>query len=64
MSRRWLDPESAADIGRLDHEAVKRVRAQAWPDAASADELHDALLWLAFLTAAESRKPRVAGAHR
>jgi ATP-dependent Lhr-like helicase len=53
MSRRWLDPESAADIGRLDHDAVKRVRAQAWPDAASADELHDALLWLAFLTAAE-----------
>jgi ATP-dependent Lhr-like helicase len=53
MSRRWLDPESAADIGRLDQDAVKRVRAQAWPDAASADELHDALLWLAFLTAAE-----------
>jgi ATP-dependent Lhr-like helicase len=53
MSRRWLDPESAADIGRLDGQAVERVRAQAWPDAGSADELHDALLWLAFLTAAE-----------
>ena len=53
MSRRWLDPQSAADIGRLDAEAIERVRAQAWPDAGSADELHDALLWLAFLTADE-----------
>jgi ATP-dependent helicase Lhr and Lhr-like helicase len=53
MARRWLDPESAADIGRLDLQAVQRVRAQAWPDAGSADELHDALLWLAFLTSEE-----------
>jgi ATP-dependent Lhr-like helicase len=53
MGRRWLDPQSAADIGRLDPQAVERVRAQAWPDAASADELHDALLWLAFLTVQE-----------
>ena len=53
MSRRWLDPESAADIGRLDADAVRRVREEAWPDAASADELHDALLWLGFLTRAE-----------
>ncbi|HTW38283.1 MAG TPA: DEAD/DEAH box helicase [Steroidobacteraceae bacterium] len=53
MSRRWLDPDSAADIGRLDAEAVARVREEAWPDAASADELHDALTWLGFLTAEE-----------
>ena len=33
MSRRWLDPESAADIGKLDPEAIARVRAEAWPDA-------------------------------
>jgi ATP-dependent Lhr-like helicase len=50
MSRRWLDPESAADIGKLDPEAIARVRAEAWPDASSPDELHDALLWLTFLT--------------
>ena len=42
MSRRWLDPEAAADIGRLDPEAIERVRAEAWPDPANADELHDA----------------------
>jgi ATP-dependent Lhr-like helicase len=53
ISRRWLDPQSAADIGQLDPEAIARVRAEAWPDAASVDELHDALLWLTYLTAAE-----------
>ena len=34
MSRRWLDPQSAADIGKLDAEAIQRVRDEAWPDAA------------------------------
>ncbi|HEV7614563.1 MAG TPA: DEAD/DEAH box helicase [Steroidobacteraceae bacterium] len=56
MSRRWLDPESAADIGKLDPEAIVRVRAEAWPDAATPDELHDALLWLTFLTDEERRR--------
>jgi ATP-dependent Lhr-like helicase len=55
MSRRWLDPESAADIGKLDPEAIARVRAEAWPDAGTPDELHDALLWLTFLTNEERR---------
>ena len=27
MSRRWLDPETASDLGRLDAEAIARVRA-------------------------------------
>jgi len=58
MSRRWLDPESAADIGKLDPEAIQRVREEAWPDATNADELHDALSWLTFLTNAEvGRQP-------
>ena len=55
MSRRWLDPTEAADIGKLDPEAIARVRAEAWPDAATPDELHDALLWLTFMTDEESR---------
>ena len=50
MSRRLLDPESAADIGKLDPEAIARVREEAWPDASTPDELHDALLWLTFVT--------------
>jgi len=53
MARRWLAPEDAADLGRLDAEAVVRVRQEAWPEAANADELHDALVWLGFLTAEE-----------
>ncbi len=54
VSRRWLDPESAADIGRLDADAIARVREEAWPEAESADELHDALSWLGLLTQAEA----------
>jgi ATP-dependent helicase Lhr and Lhr-like helicase len=53
MSRRWLDPQTASDIGKLDPEAIQRVREEAWPDAANADELHDAMLWLTFLTGEE-----------
>jgi ATP-dependent helicase Lhr and Lhr-like helicase len=53
MSRRWLSPEDAADIGRLDPDAIARVRAEAWPEAGNADELHDALVWLGFLSVDE-----------
>ena len=35
MARRWLAPESAAELGRLDPEAIARVRAEAWPDPAT-----------------------------
>jgi len=53
MSRRWLDPASASDIGRLDPQAIERVRAEAFPSAETADELHDALMWSGFMTATE-----------
>jgi len=53
MARRWIDAASAADIGRLDADAIARVRAEAWPDATTADELCDALSWLTFMTDAE-----------
>jgi ATP-dependent helicase Lhr and Lhr-like helicase len=56
MTRRWLDPESAADIGKLDPEAIQRVRDEAWPDATNADELHDAMSWLTFLTDSEVQR--------
>src|SRR5499426_1049475 len=55
MARRWLAPEEAADLGKLDGEAVERVRQEAWPDAANADELHDGLVWLGFLTGEEAQ---------
>jgi ATP-dependent Lhr-like helicase len=56
MSRRWLDPVDAGEIGKLDPEAIARVREEAWPDGATADELHDALLWLTFMTDEEMRR--------
>jgi ATP-dependent helicase Lhr and Lhr-like helicase len=56
LSRRWLDPGAAGDLGALDPAAIARVREEAWPDAADADELHDALCWLTFMTEAEIRK--------
>jgi ATP-dependent Lhr-like helicase len=55
MSRRWLTPEDAGQIGRLDPEAIGRVRTEAWPDPANADELHDALVWFGFLTEEETQ---------
>jgi ATP-dependent Lhr-like helicase len=54
MSRRWLAPEAASELGRLDQEAIDRVRAEAWPDATNADELHDSLVWLGFLSSREA----------
>jgi len=55
VSRRWLDPESAADIGRLDADAIARVKEEAWPQAENADELHDAMVWLGYVTQDEAQ---------
>src|SRR5690606_33386679 len=33
QSRRYMTPEQAAELGRLDPEAIERVRAEAWPEA-------------------------------
>ncbi|HEX3863482.1 MAG TPA: DEAD/DEAH box helicase [Stellaceae bacterium] len=54
MGRRWLAPEDAAELGRLDPEAIARVRSEAWPEPVNRDELHDGLVWLGFATAAEA----------
>jgi ATP-dependent Lhr-like helicase len=53
MSRRWLDPKSASDLGALDADAIARVRAEAWPEVRDADELHDALALLGFAVESE-----------
>ncbi len=55
IGRRWLDPECVTDLGRLDEDAIARVREEAWPSAQTPDELHDALLWLGALTERELR---------
>ncbi|HEV8577898.1 MAG TPA: DEAD/DEAH box helicase [Thermoanaerobaculia bacterium] len=54
--RRWLDPETASDLGALDPDAIVRVREEAWPEAGTPDELHDALMTLGFLTLEEGRR--------
>jgi ATP-dependent Lhr-like helicase len=51
--RRWLDPQTASDMGKLDQGAIDRVRDEAWPRVENADELHDALVELGYITAQE-----------
>ncbi|MCI0661548.1 MAG: DEAD/DEAH box helicase, partial [Acidobacteria bacterium] len=53
MSRRWLDPDTARDLGTLDQAAIDQVREEAWPQFENADELHDVLVQLGFLTVDE-----------
>src|SRR5437867_13358595 len=56
MNRLFLDAETAADLGKLDLAAIERVRGEAWPQAENADELHDALMQLGFITGEEGTK--------
>jgi len=56
---RLLDPKDAADLGRLDPAAIAKVKAEAWPEIGSHDELHDALVVYGFLTAPEIEQWKV-----
>jgi len=51
--RGTIELQEAAALGRLDPEAIARVRAEMQPGVASEDELHDALMVHGFLTQAE-----------
>src|SRR5882672_9752951 len=53
-TRRTTEPRSADDLGALDPAAIERVREEAWPEANTADELHDALLLAGFIRATEA----------
>jgi ATP-dependent Lhr-like helicase len=53
--RRMGAPRTADLAGPLDPEAVARVRAEAWPEPASAEEVHEALTWMGYVTTAEAR---------
>lgn len=46
LNRRWSEPSSADDLGALDFEAIASVREEAWPQACSSDEMHEALVGL------------------
>jgi ATP-dependent Lhr-like helicase len=54
MNRRTLDLHALDDLGALDAAAVERVRQEAWPQPESAEEVHDALMWLGFVTDQEA----------
>ena len=56
QQRRFMDPQTAAETGHLNPEAIARVRMEAWPEAHTPDELHDALVVLGFLTEAEGKR--------
>jgi ATP-dependent Lhr-like helicase len=56
LSRRGLDARLADHVGALDAAAVDRVRQEAWPGAESVEEVHDALLWMGFVTDAEAEE--------
>jgi ATP-dependent helicase Lhr and Lhr-like helicase len=52
-NRSWIDPAETESFSALDAAAIERVREEAWPWVRSADELHDALMLLGFMTDAE-----------
>jgi ATP-dependent Lhr-like helicase len=57
-----MDVQSAADLGRLDPDAIARVRSESQPEIGDADELHDALVVHGFLAADELDPAQVPGA--
>ena len=56
LSRRNLDDKTVDSLGMLDPDAVERVRAEAWPDPEHVDELHEALLWMGYVTPLEAER--------
>lgn len=54
QARGVMNLEEAGALAALDPEAIARVRAEVWPEARDADELHDAFTVLGFVTERES----------
>ena len=55
-SQNFTQVSDAAELGRLDSAAIEKVREEAWPTIRTADELHDALMVLGFITEKEAEK--------
>ena len=53
INRRWTDPASTDDLGALDAGAIEAVAQESWPSVRNADEMHEALVALACITADE-----------
>jgi ATP-dependent Lhr-like helicase len=54
FSRRVLDIRSADELGTLDPDAIERVREEAWPQPTDAEQVHEALLWMGYVTVEEA----------
>src|SRR5258707_1721260 len=44
MARRWLDPQTASDLGKLDADAIRPPVGELRPQPRNAAQLHDALM--------------------
>ncbi|GLQ97876.1 DEAD/DEAH box helicase [Dyella mobilis] len=72
QTRHWNGIEDTDDLAKLDPEAIAAVRAEAWPEVRSADEMHEALNVLGCVTAEEAERNdgwgdwlhKLANAHR
>jgi ATP-dependent Lhr-like helicase len=53
QQRRHIDPQTAAELGRLNPEAISQVQDEAWPQPRNGDELHDALMIAGFVEECE-----------
>lgn len=54
LRRRTLEPREMDELGALDPAAIARVREEAWPSPASAEEVHEALCWMGYVEASEA----------
>jgi ATP-dependent Lhr-like helicase len=55
LARRVLDARTAETLGALDPAAIAAVQREAWPDPRDAEELHEALSWMGFVTEEEAQ---------
>ncbi len=60
-NRRWLDPTEAKELAKLDPQAIDSVKSEAWPEASTEDELHDALVLCGYITSGEGSDPANSG---
>ncbi|MFO0948222.1 MAG: DEAD/DEAH box helicase [Planctomycetota bacterium] len=55
-TRRTLRVADVKDLGKLDPEAIRQVKSEAWPVVRDREEMHDTLLLLGMLPGAEAQE--------
>lgn len=55
-TRRTLRVADVKDLGKLDPEAIRQVKVEAWPVVRDREEMHDALLLMGMLPAREAKE--------